>query len=222
VRPGGAYRIVVDEEKAALHGISPSSVTNALTTVLKGSEAGLLHSQSSREDIPIMVRMTRADRSSLDALESTKLIASDGALVSLREITRTVATTLASSIYHKKMKRVVYVTGDVAGEALGYKVISVLGFSGSLNWELLKQPIRVVVIGHGASWVDRQDLIMHFHEGLPSVPIVALLRKSDLGFDGADFNCPGDNPLLWIRTVARALTAAREHTSSLRLQYEPA
>jgi len=115
--PQTEYRIEVDEEKAALHGISSSSVANALTTVLKGSDAGLLHSQTSREDIPITVRMTRADRSSLDALESTKLTASDGSLVSLREITRTVATTLQPSIYHKNMKRVVYVTGDVAGKA---------------------------------------------------------------------------------------------------------
>jgi hypothetical protein len=103
-------------------------------------------------------------------------------------------------------------------EPLGYNVISVLGFSDALDRELLKHPIRAVIIGHGASWVDRQDLIAHFREGLPGVPIVALLRKSDLGFDGADYNCPGDNPPLWIRTVAQALAKGWEHTSSSRLQ----
>jgi len=101
-------------------------------------------------------------------------------------------------------------------EPLGYNVISVLGFSDALDRELLKQPIRVVVIGHGASWVDRQELIAHFREGLTGVPIVALLRKSDFGFDGADYNCPGDNPSLWIRTVAQALAGGREHTPPLR------
>lgn len=115
--PQTEYQIAVDEAKAALHGISSSAVTTVVTTVLKGSEAGLLHSQTSREDIPITVRVTRADRSSLDALESMKLSASDGSLVSLREITRTEATTLEPSFYHKNMKRVVYVTGDVAGKA---------------------------------------------------------------------------------------------------------
>ena len=103
-------------------------------------------------------------------------------------------------------------------EPLGYDVISVLGFSDALDRDLLKQPIGVVVIGHGASWVDRQELIAHFREGLPGVPIVALLRKSDLGFDDADYNCPGDNPPLWIRTVAQALAKGREHTSSFHLQ----
>ena len=115
--PQTEYQITVDEEKAALHGFSSSTVASALTTVLKGSEAGLLHSQTSREDIPITVRVMRADRSSLDALESTKLTGSNGTLVSLREIIRTEAKTLQPSIYHKNMKRVVYVTGDVAGKA---------------------------------------------------------------------------------------------------------
>lgn len=115
--PQPEYRIQVDEQQAALHGISAAAVSSALTTVLKGTDAGLLHSQTSREDIPVTVRMARFDRASLDALESTKLTASDGSPISLREITRTVATTLQPSIYHKNMKRVVYVTGDVAGAA---------------------------------------------------------------------------------------------------------
>ena len=41
--------------------------------------------------------------------------ASDGSQVSLREITTAKQTTLEPSIYQKNMKRVVYVTGDVAG-----------------------------------------------------------------------------------------------------------
>ncbi len=97
-------------------------------------------------------------------------------------------------------------------EPLGSKVISVLGFSNALDLSLLRYPIGVIVIGHGASWIDRQELISHFREALPGVPIVALLRKSDLGFDSADYNCPRDNPPLWIRTVTRALAGEREHT----------
>ncbi len=115
--PQSGYKIVVDEEKAALHGISASAVANTLSIALKGKEAGLLHSQVSREEIPVTVRMERADRSSIDTLESIKLAASDGTLVSLREVTRAEPTTLQPSIYHKNMKRVIYVTGDVSGES---------------------------------------------------------------------------------------------------------
>jgi multidrug efflux pump subunit AcrB len=115
--PQTQVQIEVDEKKSALHGISSATVAAALTTALRGSDAGLLHSPTSREEIPITVRMTRADRSSLDALENIKLSAADGSLVSLREISKTETATLAPSIYHKNMKRVVYVTRDVAGAA---------------------------------------------------------------------------------------------------------
>jgi multidrug efflux pump subunit AcrB len=41
--------------------------------------------------------------------------ASDGGLISLRELTQIHQATLQPSIYHKNLQRVVYVTGDVAG-----------------------------------------------------------------------------------------------------------
>jgi len=115
--PQPGFKIVVDEQKAALHGISAAAVANTLAIALRGKDAGLIHSENSREEIPVTVRMGRANRSSIDTLESIKITASDGALVSLREVTRTEPTRLQPSIYHKNMKRVVYVTGDVSGES---------------------------------------------------------------------------------------------------------
>ena len=105
----------VDEAKAALHGISVSDVTRALTIAESGSGAGHVHDDGSREPVPVMVQMQRVDRSSIEALEGIKLNAADGGLISLRELTRVEHGVLLPSIYHKNMKRVVYVTGDVAG-----------------------------------------------------------------------------------------------------------
>ncbi len=113
--PQTVDQIVVDEAKAAQQGISKAEVTRALSVALRGDDAGLLHSDVSREAIPVRVRMERADRSSMDQLESIKLPNAAGGMVSLREITKVVPTVLQPSIYHKNMKRVVYVTGDVAG-----------------------------------------------------------------------------------------------------------
>ncbi len=113
--PQTVDNITVDEVKAAQHGISTAVAAQTLAVALHGGEAGLLHSDVSREPIPVSVQMDRADRSSINALENIKLPTSDGGMVSLREITRVVPTTLQPSIYHKNMRRVVYVTGDVAG-----------------------------------------------------------------------------------------------------------
>jgi multidrug efflux pump subunit AcrB len=62
----------VDLDKAALHGISPADVAHTLQVGLGGADAGLLHDSKSREDIPIEVRLARADRSSIADLGNLK------------------------------------------------------------------------------------------------------------------------------------------------------
>jgi multidrug efflux pump subunit AcrB len=114
--PQPKYDMKVDLDKAALNGVSAGDVTRAVEIGLHGEEAGLLHTPASREDIPIRVRLGRADRSGIDQLGSLKLPTAGGGQVSLREVTNTTQTTIDSSIYRKNMQPVVYVTGDVAGE----------------------------------------------------------------------------------------------------------
>lgn len=113
--PQPTLTFTVDEEKAALHGISSADVAETLAIAESGKTAGLLHDQTSREPVPIRVEMQRADRSSLQALDAIRMKGSDGDLVSLRELTRAQQSTLEPSIYRKNMRRVVYVTGDVSG-----------------------------------------------------------------------------------------------------------
>ncbi len=105
----------VDEVKAAQHGIAVSDVTHALALALSGTEVGLIHDQTEREPVPAIVEVDRADRSSEQGLENIRLPGADGAMVSLRELVIVEHTTIERSIYHKNLRRVVYVTGDVAG-----------------------------------------------------------------------------------------------------------
>ena len=105
----------VDQTKAALHGIAVAQVAQTIQLAASGMQAGLLHSQEAREAVPTIVELDRPDRSSLQALENIKLRGADGSMVSLRELVDVEHTTLKPDIYHKNLKRVVYVTGDVAG-----------------------------------------------------------------------------------------------------------
>ena len=107
--------IRVDQVKAARNGISVSDVARALALVASGTQAGLLHDPSVREPIPLVVELDRADRSSQESLQTIKLPGSDGSMVSLRELVTVDRGVIPQSIYHKNLKRVVYVTGDVAG-----------------------------------------------------------------------------------------------------------
>ncbi|HET8825539.1 MAG TPA: efflux RND transporter permease subunit, partial [Terriglobales bacterium] len=114
--PQVKYDLKVDPDKAALHGISAADVTRSLQIGLSGARAGLLHDPLSREDIPVTVRLARADRSSIQNLQELKLPTADGSQIALQEVTNLQQTTIDRSVYHKNLQPVVYVTGDVAGE----------------------------------------------------------------------------------------------------------
>jgi multidrug efflux pump subunit AcrB len=110
----------VDEVKAAEHGIAVSDVAHALALALSGQQVGLLHDPSAREPIPAVVELDRADRSSEQGLENLRLPGADGSMlspdgVSLRELVTIDHEIIQQNIYHKNLRRVVYVTGDVAG-----------------------------------------------------------------------------------------------------------
>jgi multidrug efflux pump subunit AcrB len=105
----------VDQAKAALHGIPVAQVAQTLALATSGAPAGLLHVPDSREAIPTLVEFSRPERSSLDSLEDIHLRGAGGSMVSLRELVDVQPTTLQPDIYHKNLKRVVYVTGDLAG-----------------------------------------------------------------------------------------------------------
>lgn len=104
-----------DEAKAAEHGIAVSDIANTLALVDSGTQTGLLHDAHSREPIATRVEMERADRSSEDSILNIHMVGKDGASIPLRELVTVENTTIDRSIFHKNLKRVVYVTGDVAG-----------------------------------------------------------------------------------------------------------
>ncbi|MDR3724290.1 MAG: efflux RND transporter permease subunit [Terracidiphilus sp.] len=106
----------VDAVKAAQNGIAVADVARALAVATSGMPAGLLHDQEACEPIPVKVQFTRASRSGTDALTNIHLPAPNGAMVPLSELVTVEQGTVEHSIYHKNLERVVYVTGDVAGQ----------------------------------------------------------------------------------------------------------
>ena len=112
--PHPKWTLTVDDEKAATAGISSDAVASVVDMATDGASAGLLHDSDAREDVPIVLRLPRAERGSLDRIDALRL-GPHG--VSIAELTRASRTTEASSIYHKNLQAVTYVTGDVAGAA---------------------------------------------------------------------------------------------------------
>ncbi len=80
------YRFVVDQEKAALNGVSEAEIVRALRMASAGEPEGLLHDEREKEDVPIVLRLDRATRSDLDRLRSLRVVGREGNLVSIGEL----------------------------------------------------------------------------------------------------------------------------------------
>jgi multidrug efflux pump subunit AcrB len=126
------YRFEVDREKAALGGVSVDDVAATLRVALGGARAGLLSAPGEKEDVPIVVRLGRDERSSVRDLKELKVRSASGALVPLGELVHVEETTEDRSIYHKNLMPVTYVTGDVAGAAES-PVYAILSLSAEID-----------------------------------------------------------------------------------------
>jgi len=105
----------MDREKAAASGVSPEAIARSLRIAVSGAETGLVHLDREREPVSLFLQMPFADRSSLERLKSLAVPSVTGVPVPLAELVKIREGFEEKTIYHKNLKQVIYVTGDVAG-----------------------------------------------------------------------------------------------------------
>jgi multidrug efflux pump subunit AcrB len=110
------YSLSVDEEKAAINGISEDDIAREMQVASAGYAAGLLHQDAEKEDVALTIRLDRASRSDLERIQSLKIAGRNGHLVALGELVHVTKVVEDKSIYHKNLMPVTYVTADIAGE----------------------------------------------------------------------------------------------------------
>ncbi len=110
--PRATQALVVDAEKAAAAGLTAQDVAAVVRMAGAGEPAGLLHVEDAREDVPIVLRLP-ADRRGLDDIRAVRL--RGRAPVAVGELTRLAAVPQETSLYHKNLQPVTYVTADLAG-----------------------------------------------------------------------------------------------------------
>lgn len=113
--PQRKFRFVVDKRKAALDGVSTEQITETLKMALDGYVIGIAHLPQEREDVDILLRVPRSQRSSIANLGVIRVQSRNGNLIPISELTHVDDETIEQTIYQKDLKPVVYVTGDVAG-----------------------------------------------------------------------------------------------------------
>ena len=111
--------VLVDREKAALHGISEEDVGQVLSMALSGQTIDLFHQPRDKEEIPLLLKLPRAERGSVSSLLNLEMRSGNDphSLVPVRELVRVEQRPVEQPIYRKNLKPVLYVTADVAGAA---------------------------------------------------------------------------------------------------------
>ncbi len=121
---------VTDQEKAALSGVSSDDVARTVSLALGGLDASILHEPGEVNPLPIRLRLSRADRSGVDALQSlivkgrpgiAKVREASGTrdapvpIVRLGELGSFDPRIAEKAIYHKDLERVAYVYAEPVG-----------------------------------------------------------------------------------------------------------
>lgn len=136
------YKLEVDKEKAMLNGIAPQQVVGNLTYLLREMPVTNLYDERSNDPVGIVMALDDKDKTSLDDLKNLKIKGSRGNVVSVNDLVQVKKDTLQKTIYRKDQKRVVYVTGDMAG-ALESPVYAILGMEEKLQKMQLPKGYKV-------------------------------------------------------------------------------
>ena len=113
----------IDRDKAGRNGVAAEDATRALRLALSGMPAGIVHAPGEQNELPIVLRLRREDRSSVPRLRAIPVKGRTGNVVQLGELGTFSERVADKTIYHKNQERVVYVMAEVAGRGPAYPIL---------------------------------------------------------------------------------------------------
>ena len=152
------YLFDVDKTKASLYGVSNEVIGATLRLAEEGyrpgedmplsqaSGSGILHSSRDLNPVDIVLRLSQPQRSSLDDLSQLSVKSATGKMLSLVELGQFHEMLMDKTIYHKNLRRVVYVYGEVAGRS---PVNAILSLESRLEQSPVPKDTSVVWSGEG-------------------------------------------------------------------------
>jgi len=107
--------LLLDREKASLHGVAPAAVVQTLALAGGGTTLGTFHVQHATSLVPVVLRFPARSRSDLNELLQLTVPGARGP-VPVGELVRAAEGPGERDIFHKNLMPVSYVFGDVAGK----------------------------------------------------------------------------------------------------------
>jgi len=110
------YKFVVDKEKAALAGVSSQQVVQTIAMALHGKDVSKVYKGNEVEPVPIHLQLPKEQRSSVEDLKKIYVQSHTGKMIPVADLVHVKEVTQPKYINRKNQRRVIYVTGDVAGQ----------------------------------------------------------------------------------------------------------
>lgn len=108
--------INIDQQQAALYGVSQQTLVLTLKTALAGVDVTYLHSGNVKYALPVRLQFDKSDKDDVAKLLNLKVRSQSGHLIPIAQMVNVKYSTREQAIYHKDLLRVVYVTGDMSGD----------------------------------------------------------------------------------------------------------
>jgi len=174
----------LDKEKAALHGVSSEEVARILRLALSGETPANVHDETERQPLPVKLILPRSTRSTTAALSEIPLKSTSGDMVPLAELGRFVYRSQEQPIYHKNLRRVVFVYGEMAGPS---PVEAVLDIRGKLEQDPLPIGIEAEWAGEGEWKITIEvfrDMGIAYVAALVGIFILLVIQTRSFGMSG--------------------------------------
>jgi len=179
---------VPDKEKASQNGVSTSDLVATLKMALGGQAVGTLYQPSEVNPLPIVLQLPRADRSGAERLKRLHCKGAGGKLVSIAELGDFQRLDQDKTIYHKNMRRVVYVFGETAGRAPAEAILDVeadlrdhpvgegfrVDWAGEGEWKITLDVFRDLGIAFGAACIGIYMLLV-YETGSYFMPLILMI-----------------------------------------------
>lgn len=126
------YNFTIDRERSMLNQVAPAQIVGNLSYLLGEWPVSSLYDEKSHEPVDIVMALKEEDKSSVDKVETLKLINQSGETIPLSNLIKVEKGTSEKTIYRKDQDRVVYVLADMAGD-LESPAYAILGMEEKLK-----------------------------------------------------------------------------------------
>ncbi len=189
---------LVDKEKASLYGVSTQAIAATIRLALDGHSpgaesrmtagAGVLHVERELNPLRIELRLPRDQRSGLSELQRLGVRTASGDVVQIGELGHFAPGLQDKTIFHKNLRRVAYVLGEMAGRPPAEAVLALqqrvvenppgdgidVEWAGEGEWKITLDVFRDLGIAFGAAVLGIYVLLI-WETGSYAMPLMLMM-----------------------------------------------